>query len=97
MIKKKQLFVLSIIILIYLNFTNVDAQITTVKVGSFNQFSDIGAPKTPGTATYKEQAQTYLLKGSGSNIWFGNDSFSSCRHKYYSSGKATNCTAKQAL
>jgi TolB protein len=74
--KKKLLFVLSIIILIYLNFSHLDTQVTSVKVGSFNQFSDAGSPKTRGTATYNEQTQTYLLKGSGSNIWFGNDSFS---------------------
>ena len=53
-----------------------DAQIPGAKIGSFDQFADIGLPKIAGTASYHEPSQTYRLSGSGSNIWFGRDSFS---------------------
>ena len=55
---------------------NLNAQVTGVKIGSFDRFSDIGSPAIPGTASYNEPAQTYSLTGSGANIWFGEDSFS---------------------
>jgi len=74
--KTKQLLENSLILLFCLLFLNVGAQVKMIKAGSFDQFSDIGSPKTPGTVSYNETTQTYLLKGSGSNIWFGNDSFS---------------------
>lgn len=53
-----------------------DAQIAGIKVGSFDQFSDIGSPAIPGSVSYSEPLQAYHLTGSGSNIWFGQDSFS---------------------
>ncbi|MES2775613.1 MAG: biopolymer transporter TolR [Bacteroidota bacterium] len=56
--------------------TTVAAQVPGAKLGSFERFSDIGAPKFAGTASYHEPSQTYRLSGSGSNIWFGQDSFS---------------------
>lgn len=53
----------------------IEAQVPGSKVGSFSQFSDIGNPKIPGSASYYEPSQTYHLTGSGSNIWFAQDSF----------------------
>jgi len=53
-----------------------EAQIAGIKVGSFDQFSDIGSPAIPGSVSYSEPFQTYHLTGSGSNIWFAQDSFS---------------------
>lgn len=50
---------------------NVNAQIPGAKIGSFDQFSNIGEPKIAGLASYNELSQTYRLSGSGSNIWFG--------------------------
>jgi Tol biopolymer transport system component len=55
---------------------NLSAQIQGTKIGSFDRFSDIGAPQIPGTASYNEPAQIYHVSGSGQNIWFGQDSFS---------------------
>lgn len=52
------------------------AQVPGAKIGSFDQFNDIGSSPLPGAASYQEPTQTYRLKGSGSNIWFGTDSFS---------------------
>lgn len=58
-----------------LSFYTMNAQVTGVKIGSFDQFLDVGSPKIAGTAAYFEPSQTYRITGSGSNIWFGVDSF----------------------
>ncbi len=56
-------------------FYTVQSQPPVTKIGVFEQFTDIGAPKISGSASYHEPSQTYFLTGSGSNIWFGVDSF----------------------
>jgi TolB protein len=55
---------------------NTHAQVPQAKIGSFDIFSDIGLPLKPGYATYSEPAQIYRISASGSNIWYGEDSFS---------------------
>jgi len=57
-------------------FTGVQAQIPGARIGSFEQFADIGSARIAGSAAYYEPSQTYRMAGSGSNIWFGRDSFS---------------------
>jgi TolB protein len=52
------------------------AQIPNAKIGSFDQFLDIGKPKMRGSVSYNEPSQTYRITGVGSNIWFAQDSFS---------------------
>jgi TolB protein len=54
----------------------MSAQIPGVKLGSFDMFSDIGSSRIPGKASYNEPSQAYRITGSGSNIWFGVDTFS---------------------
>lgn len=54
---------------------NVNAQIPGAKIGSFDQFYNIGGPKIAGAASYHEPTQTYRVSGAGANIWFGQDSF----------------------
>jgi TolB protein len=66
----------SIFILLTLIFMNSNAQPTGIKTGSFDRFSDIGAPEIPGTASFGVPSQTYRISASGANIWFGEDSFS---------------------
>lgn len=44
-------------------------------VGIFSNHADIGNPKIKGTAIYNANDQSYHLKGSGYNIWFGRDEF----------------------
>jgi TolB protein len=56
-------------------FSNSKAQIPGAKIGSFDQFSNVGGSKINGYSSYHEPSQTYRLSGSGSNIWFGQDSF----------------------
>jgi TolB protein len=65
-----------IIILLNLFSMNMNAQISGIRIGSFDCFSDIGAPEIPGKVSYSEPSQTYRISASGANIWFGEDSFS---------------------
>ena len=44
-------------------------------VGIFSNQADIGKPKLSGAATFNSDDQSYNLKGSGYNIWFGRDEF----------------------
>jgi len=43
--------------------------------GIFQGNSDIGNPKTKGSAVYNQVDQSYILKGGGYNIWFERDEF----------------------
>lgn len=56
-------------------FSNVQAQVPGAKIGSFDQFTNVGGPKIAGAASYYEPSQTYRLSSAGANIWFGQDSF----------------------
>jgi regulation of enolase protein 1 (concanavalin A-like superfamily) len=42
-------------------------------VGFFENHADIGKVLQPGTATFDKTNQTYVLTGSGENIWFKKD------------------------
>lgn len=55
---------------------NLNGQNNGVKFGDFESLIDVGSPTIHGTAAYDEENQTYILSGSGSNIWFTKDSFS---------------------
>ncbi len=44
-------------------------------IGIFRNNHDIGNPKNAGIAVYNEADQSYILKGSGYNIWFERDEF----------------------
>jgi hypothetical protein len=43
--------------------------------GKFTGQADVGHPEKSGSATYDGKTKTYLLKGSGYNIWFERDEF----------------------
>lgn len=45
------------------------------RIGIFDQATDIGNCKIPGSAIYSEEDQTYRVSGSGTNMWFGSDEF----------------------
>jgi TolB protein len=55
-----------------LAFCQVQAQ---HPIGIFENSVDIGNPKVAGSASYDESAQSYSIKGGGSNIWFNRDEF----------------------
>jgi TolB protein len=64
-------FILSVIFLLALN----TAFAQTDTLGLFTNHMDIGHPKNAGSARYDKVTHTYLLKGSGYNIWFNRDEF----------------------
>jgi TolB protein len=45
------------------------------QTGIFQNSTDIGNPKNRGSDLYDPSDQSYTLKGSGYNIWFGRDEF----------------------
>jgi TolB protein len=74
--KTKRILIGGLVLIFISFFSNMSAQIPKSKVGVFDLFSNIGSPEIAGTVSYSEPSQTYRLSGSGSNIWFGQDSFS---------------------
>jgi len=51
------------------------AQFRGPAAGFFEGFTNVGEPELEGSVTYSEPGQSYHIKGSGENIWFGKDSF----------------------
>jgi Tol biopolymer transport system component len=45
------------------------------ELGVFDNHLDVGNPKREGSAQYQGGDQTYILRGSGYNIWFNRDEF----------------------
>lgn len=45
------------------------------QIGSFDSSNDIGMVKLPGSSVFNAPAREYIVEGSGSNIWFGEDEF----------------------
>jgi Tol biopolymer transport system component len=56
-------------------FTLTTSMIFAQGKGIFQSSSDIGNPKNTGSSKYNETDQSYTLRGSGYNIWFGRDEF----------------------
>ncbi|HEY2649124.1 MAG TPA: hypothetical protein VGI38_08010 [Puia sp.] len=44
-------------------------------IGVFDNQQDIGYVKRAGSSTYDAATQSYIIKGSGANIWFNEDQF----------------------
>jgi TolB protein len=63
---KKQLLLLALLTL----SISVKAQNT---VGIFDSHVDVGPVLTKGTASYDNSLRTYIITGSGENIWFKKD------------------------
>ena len=59
-----------------MNSSILIGQLSHPSIGSFQAFTDIGSPGMPGSVSYNEPRQEYLMRGSGENIWFGKDAFS---------------------
>jgi len=45
------------------------------QVGIFTNHLDVGKPALVGDVLYKSEDQSYIIKGSGYNLWFGHDEF----------------------
>ena len=63
----------SLFLLAYFSFAMSFAQ--NQPIGIFDNHSDIGNPKIPGSVSYDASNQVYTMKGSGYNIWFNRDEF----------------------
>jgi TolB protein len=44
-------------------------------VGAFDSQSDVGRTRHPGSVSYNQQRQTYVIAGSGQNMWDDRDDF----------------------
>ena len=55
--------------------TSVFAKAQTNSLGLFDGHKDIGKKTKPGSAVYDSSSQTYLIAGSGYNVWFDRDEF----------------------
>ena len=65
----RTLLVTSLLCICHLTFSQ------NKSLGAFTRAADIGKPKNAGSSTYDPATKTYLLKGSGYNIWFNRDEF----------------------
>ncbi len=45
------------------------------RLGDFESHCDVGPVKHQGTVSYDAPAETYVVSGSGANMWFGKDEF----------------------
>ena len=44
-------------------------------IGMFDSQTDVGHPRRPGSASYELDQQSYLIAGSGQNMWGDHDDF----------------------
>lgn len=63
------------IILIVLMIISYSSTAQLLQTGVFTNSNDVGNPKSPGSCTYDALDQTYLLSGSGANMWDVKDEF----------------------
>ncbi len=56
-------------------FCSISSRSQTGQVGIFDNQQDIGYVKHAGSAVYDQATQSYIIKGSGANIWFNEDQF----------------------
>ncbi len=64
-----------LILFILLIFYQTKSIMGQEKIGIFDNHLDIGQCKNAGFANYLEKDQTYLIGGSGKNMWFTEDEF----------------------
>ena len=64
-----------IVIMIYMIGTAASINAQNSITDFFDRTSDIGNPKLKGQTAYKKSLNQFLLKGAGSNMWFGEDQF----------------------
>jgi TolB protein len=56
-------------------FTCISSAVFSQGAGIFRSNADIGNPINRGSAIYDKSEQSYIIKGSGYNIWFNRDEF----------------------
>src|SRR3984957_7612816 len=55
--------------------TAASAQTATTSLGIFQDHGDVGTVLHPGSVEYDPARQSYTIRGSGENMWFGQDDF----------------------
>src|ERR1044071_4028897 len=70
-------FTATVLILLSLGilFASGSAYCQDSKLGVFEKHDDIGAVRKPGSVTYNPNKQEYVIEGSGTNMWGGQDEF----------------------
>ena len=70
-------FTAAVLILLsfHLLFPSGAAHCQDSKLGLFEKQGDIGAVLKPGSVTYDSKKQEYVIEGSGTNMWGGQDEF----------------------
>lgn len=71
--RPRQIYFLTCFICMVLFSQTISAQ--TTSKGIFDNDSDVGNIKLPGSVTYDPASQQYTITGSGANIWFDHDAF----------------------
>jgi Tol biopolymer transport system component len=71
--KRRPLFLVFCILAISLSTLNSFAQ--NQSPGIFDNETDVGRVRRPGSTEYNANTQQYTISGAGTNIWFGNDEF----------------------
>ena len=61
--------------LVLLGSASATAASAPQSLGVFAGQVDVGAPARPGSAIYDDEAQSYLVEGSGANMWSDRDEF----------------------
>ena len=51
------------------------AQVNSPALGLFDGWTDVGAPRRAGSATFDTARRNYAVSGGGVNMWFTNDAF----------------------
>jgi Tol biopolymer transport system component len=70
---KKLWVIFAVLLLIVINIKLSFGQ--QKSIGIFDNQSDIGKVKSPGSGTYDNESQRYDLSGSGTNVWAMHDEF----------------------
>ena len=72
-----KLFTATVLILLSFGHTlsRQSAYCQDSKLGLFEKHGDIGAVRKPGSVTYNSKKQEYVIEGSGTNMWGGQDEF----------------------
>ncbi|MFW6328393.1 MAG: biopolymer transporter TolR, partial [Bacteroidota bacterium] len=68
----------TLLIFIFMVFSNQQIYSQPQYLGQYGVFeshTDIGNPGIPGSVQYNEGDQSYLITGSGENMWFDTDEF----------------------
>jgi TolB protein len=57
------------------SFSSLNAYAQNESLGIFDQETDIGRIRHPGSTQYDPDKQQYTISGAGTNMWLGNDEF----------------------